>query len=150
MKTGTFQFVKLTTWEEMIQQYPLLQQLTPNLTFESYAQYLRDMIPHNYFQVSISERDISVGLSGYWIATKLYCGKYLEIDNFIIDATHRSKGIGSALLDWLEAEALRNGCVTMMLDAYVENFRAHQFYYRNHFIARGFHYIRKINATQEG
>ena len=33
----------------------------------------------------------------------------------------------------------------MMLDAYVENFKAHKFYYREGFIARGFHYLKKLN-----
>jgi len=32
----------------------------------------------------------------------------------------------------------------MMLDAYVENFKAHRFYYRHGFHARGFHYLKRL------
>ena len=82
-------------------------------------------------------------ISGYWIGHKLYCGKYLEVDNFVVDDAHRSSGVGEHLLNWMTEEAKREGCELMMLDAYVENFKAHRFYYRQGFHARGFHYLRK-------
>ena len=47
-------------------------------------------------------------------------------------------------MDWLEAEAKRKGCKILMLDAYVENFSGHKFYYREGFIARGFHFLKKL------
>ncbi|MBI3232577.1 MAG: GNAT family N-acetyltransferase, partial [Bacteroidetes bacterium] len=85
-----------------------------------------------------------IAVSGYWIGAKLYCGSYLEIDNFVVDEKHRSSGIGKQLIEWLTNEAKAHQCETMMLDAYVENFKAHHFYYREGFIARGFHYIKYL------
>ena len=55
-----------------------------------------------------------------------------------------SKGIGEALVKWMEAEARAQGCKLLMLDAYVENFKAHRFYYRQGFHARGFHYLKHL------
>jgi hypothetical protein len=41
------------------------------------------MIPNNYKQIAVFEGDVCVGLSGLWSGTK-NSGKYLEIDNFIV------------------------------------------------------------------
>ena len=102
------------------------------------------MLPYRYAQVGIFLEERCIGLSGYWIGTKLYCGKYLEIDNFVILPEYRNKGIGKIMLNWLENQARTQQCTHIMLDAYVENFKAHHFYYREGFIARGFHYLKQL------
>ena len=135
---------KCTTLAEMLPHLALIQKLSPQLTAETYAALLADMVGHNYFQCALYDGDTCIAVSGYWICTKLYSGKYLEIDNFIVDDAERGRGLGKQLLDWMLNEARANGCQTAMLDAYVENFRAHHFYYREGFIARGFHYLKKL------
>jgi len=102
------------------------------------------MVPHNYHQVAVFEGKKAIAVSGYWLATKIYCGKYLEVDNLVVHTDHRSKNIGKILMDWMLNEARESNCQTILLDAYVENFKAHKFYYREGFIARGFHYLKKI------
>ncbi len=135
---------KLTTVAEMLPNYALVRQLSPQLTSLQYAAMLLEMVPHNYFQVAAYLGEQCVAISGYWLSTKLYCGKYLEIDNFIVDQAQRNNGIGKLLLDWMQEEALLNGCSTIMLDAYVENFKAHRFYYREGFVARGYHFLKQL------
>lgn len=137
-------FRKLTTIEEMLPHFGLIKELTTSLTPEEYRSLLENMLPNNYYQIATYDHDTCIAVSGYWIGTKLYCGKYLEIDNFIVADSHRSKGIGKLVIDRLTEEAKANDCKMIMLDAYVENFRAHHFYYREGFIARGFHYLKKL------
>lgn len=133
---------KLVTVAEMEGSLDLIRELTPELQKEGYHQMLLEMVPHNYFQVGVYEGDKLIAISGYWIATKIYCGKYLEIDNFVVAKKYRSKQIGKMLIEWLLAEAKTQGCKASLLDAYVENFKAHKFYYNQGFIARGFHYLK--------
>ena len=135
---------KVETVEEMLSSLPIIVQLSPGIQADDYKQMLMDMVPHNYRQVLVFDEDKPVGVSGYWIQTKLYCGKYLEIDNFVIDTEYRSKNIGKMMVDWMTEEARRQGCRSMLLDAYVENFKAHKFYYGQGFIARGFHYLKSL------
>ncbi|HXB39206.1 MAG TPA: GNAT family N-acetyltransferase [Bacteroidia bacterium] len=139
-----YKIKKLNTLEEMSDSLPLIKELTPNVNTEDYKQMLNEMIPHNYFQVGVYEAEKMVAVSGYWICTKIYCGKYLEIDNFVVDKEYRSKNIGKMLVDWMLDEAKKQSCKTVLLDAYVENFKAHKFYYREGFIARGFHYLKRL------
>lgn len=137
-------FRKLLSVEDMLPNWRLIVQLTPALTEATYSALLAEMVRHNYYQVVAEASGEPVAVSGYWIGHKLYSGKYMEIDNFVVDEAHRSSGVGKQLLDWLEAEARREGCALLMLDAYVENFKAHRFYYRHGFHARGFHYLKHL------
>ena len=133
---------KLTTSEEMAGTLDLIKELTPDVDAANYKKMLQEMIPHNYFQVVVYDGEKQVAVSGYWLATKIYCGKYMEIDNFVVSHDYRSKNIGQMLVNWMLEEAQKQGCKAALLDAYVENFKAHKFYYRQGFIARGFHYIK--------
>lgn len=130
--------------EEMLPLLPLIQQLTPSLTTTEYRSLLEAMIPHRYAMLAAFEGDACLGLSGYWIGHKLYCGRYLEIDNFVVDAKHRSLGIGQLLMDELLRIAQREGCVNVMLDAYLENTAGHRFYERHGFVKRGYHFIKPL------
>lgn len=137
-------FKKVLTMSEMLPQLSLIQQLTSKLTETDYRQYLKEMIPHNYYQLLAYSDEKVIAVCGYWIGTKIYCGKYLELDNFVVDEAFRNSGIGNEMIEWLEIEARNEHCKALMLDAYVENFKAHAFYYRTGFVARGFHYIKHL------
>ncbi len=130
---------------EMLQQLHLIQCLNPNMEAERYETLLRQMLPIKYRMVGVFDGATCLGLSGFWIGTKLYSGKYLEVDNFVVDEQYRSHGIGKRLLDWLTQEAQQNQCETMMLDAYVVNNAAHKFYLREGFAIKGFHFLKKLN-----
>lgn len=129
---------------DMLPYLHLLQHMYPELTGAEYQRLLQDMIPNKYAQIVVLDEDKLVGLSGYRINTRLYCGKYLDIDNFIIEPAYRNKGIGKLMLDHLEAKALELGCTHAVLDAYVENHRAHRFYFREGYIIRGHHFLKKL------
>src|ERR1700752_1037874 len=96
-----YKFVKLTTVEEMLCSHVLIKELSADVTLESYEKMLCEMVPHNYRQVAVYDETTLIGISGYWICTKIYCGKYLEIDNLVIAKEYRSKNIGKQLVDWM-------------------------------------------------
>jgi len=135
---------ELFTPEEMLRHYDLLCQLQTNLKLEEYKNLLPEMIKYGYFQVAVYENEKCIGLSGIWISTKLYSGKYLEMDNVIIDKEYRSKGIGKLLTDWCINKAKKNNCKKVMLDAYLENEKAHLFYEREGFVKKGYHFIKDL------
>ena len=135
----------LTTIPEMSAQLELIKQLYPNITLEKYQSYLQEMIPHNYKQIAVFEDGICVGLTGFWKGTKLWSGKYIEIDNFIVHSDHRKKGIGKLMTDYIEQLAIENKCTMIVLDAFTGNFKAHRFYYNQGFSPKGFHFVKIIN-----
>lgn len=135
---------EIETEKEMLSLFPLLTQLNPGLKKSECAVMLKDMIKCGYRMAGVFNSKKGVGVSGFWIATKIYSGKYVELDNVVIDKNHRSQGIGKLLCDWIIKEAKEAGCKTAMLDAYTENSAGHKFYLREGFIIRGFHFLKKI------
>ena len=85
-----------------------------------------------------------VGLAGIWIATKIWCGRYLEIDNLIVHPLHRDQGIASAIFTHLEELARSEQCNLLVLDSYTSNHRSHRLYHRLGFEIWGFHFVKPI------
>lgn len=141
-----FSIQVLTQKAEMLPHLALIQQLSPSITEARYSTMLDDMLVHGYRMVSVWEADVCVGVSGIWVATKLYSGRYLEMDNVVVASTHRSKGIGKILNDFVESLARAEGCQMIMLDAYLENEKAHAFYERSGFVKRGYHFLKTLGG----
>lgn len=139
---------ELTTISEMLSQIETIRFLYPNLSVEKYESYLLEMIPHNYTQIVVFENEICVGLTGCWSATKLWTGKYLEIDNFVVNPDYRSRGIGKLLTDYVEKKALDLNCSSIVLDAFTGNFGAHRFYYNQGYAPKGFHFVKILDEKK--
>ena len=136
---------ELTTVEEMLSNIVVMRFLYPSFTVEKYESYLVEMIPHNYRQVAVFENEVCVAVSGFWSGTKLWSGKYIEIDNFIVHPEHRSKGLGKMMTDYIDAKAKETGCTMIVLDAFTGNFTAHRFYYNQGYVPKGFHFLKILN-----
>jgi len=130
--------------EEMNSLFPLVKQLTPTLTKKRYTELLKVMCANNYRMTCAFIGKKCIGLSGFWINTKIYSGKYVEIDNLVVAEEYRSSGVGKLICDWIIVKAKEENCETAMLDAYVENSAAHRFYFREGYKVRGFHFIKNI------
>lgn len=141
------QIKELVTFDEMFSQFEIITQLYPDISKEKYQNYLQDMIPHNYKQLAVFEGDKCVALTGFWFGTKLWSGKYIEIDNFIVHKDHRMKGLGKIMTDYINQKAQDLGCTMIVLDAFTGNFKAHRFYYNQGFSPKGFHFVNIINEN---
>ena len=146
--TMKLQVKELTTIEAMVDQIATIRFLYPNLSIEKYQAYLSEMVPHNYIQIAVFEGDSCLGITGCWSATKLWTGKYLEIDNFVVNPEHRSKGIGKLLTDYIERKALDLDCSSIVLDAFTGNFAAHRFYYNQGYGPKGFHFVKILDEKK--
>ena len=137
---------ELQTKQKMLDQLDVMQELYPSLTLEVYSSELDEMLQNNHYgQLAAFIEGQCVGIAGFWIGTKLWCGRYLEIDNLIVSEKIRSKGVGRALFDYLSRKAENFQCNMMALDSYTYNFKAHKFFYNEGYAPRGFHFVRLIN-----
>ena len=132
---------ELVDKQEMINNISVLQVLYPSLTLAEYDAELDQMLPHNYGQVGVFDGEICLGISGFWIGTKLWCGKYLELDNIVVVEKYRSQGIGKLIFDFLHKKAIEHDCTMLSLDSYTSNFKAHKFFYNEGYSPKGFHFI---------
>ena len=129
----------------MLTQIEMIRHMYPKMSPEKYETFLNEMVPHNYTQIAVFENDVCIGITGCWSSTKLWSGKYLEIDNFVVHPDQRSKGIGKLLTDFVEQKAIDLGCTNIVLDAYTSNFAAHRFYYNQGYGPKGFHFVKILD-----
>ena len=138
--------IRLLAKNELALILPLVQILNPGVPPEVLAQRLQDMIAQGYQCVAAFADDCCIGVAGIWLGTRFWCGRYLDVDNMIVDPQYRGRGIGQQLMDWVERYAHREDCETLVLDAYVTNHPAHKFYQRNGYQIVG-HQLRQIVAV---
>lgn len=131
--------------KQMLLHLSVLQELYPNLTHEQYAAELDLMLPQQYSQLVVFDDAICVAVCGIWIGNKLWIGKYLELDNIVVCATHRSKGVGDLIFKTIEQKAIKENCNMLALDSYTSNFKAHKFFYNQGYGPKGFHFIKLLN-----
>lgn len=141
------QVAQLSTLNEMLAQLNLVKQLYPELTLEKYKSYLAEMIPHHYIQIAVFENENCIGLTGMWTGIKLWSGRYVEIDNFIVHADHREKGVGKMMTEYVDHLAKELNCTMVVLDAFTGNFKAHRFYYNQGFSPKGFHFVKILDES---
>ena len=136
---------ELVDKEEMLSFLPVLNELYPSLTAEEYSRELDEMLPCRYGQVAAFEEDECVAICGFWIGNKLWIGKYLELDNIVVRASHRSQGVGKLMFDFLERKAVEQQCKMLSLDSYTSNFKAHKFFYNEGYAPKGFHFVKLLD-----
>lgn len=124
----------------------LLGFLNPDTPLPLVRERLETMLrEHPHYQiVGAFDGTRLAGVCGAWIATKLWCGLYLEIDNLVVDPDARSNGIGSLLIEHLQTIGRERGCNLLVLDSYTSNHLSHRLYHRLGFEIWGFHFIKPI------
>jgi len=88
-----------------------------------------------------------VAVCGAWVATKLWCGRYLEIDNIVTHPDRRSQGAGTRLMEAMEKIARERDCEILVLDSYASNTASHRLYHRLGFEIKGFHFVKGLRAV---
>ncbi len=136
---------ELDTREEMLTGYELIHQMYQDMDYEEFSQLLNQMIEFdNYKIIAAFLDDEMVGVSGYWVAVMLYCGKYLQVSNLVVNEKHRGFGIGKKIMKALEEKAKDLNCKKIALDSYTENKKSHSIYFRENYHIRGFHFLKDL------
>ena len=135
----------LTQKVEMLAHLDIVKQLYPEFTVEKYGTLLDEMLKANYQQVIVTKNNKTIALTGVWIGTKLWSGKYIEIDSFVVDEDFRGQKIGDILIKEVHKIAEKEGANQIVLDAFTTNFTAGKFYINHGFQPKGFHFVKILN-----
>ena len=139
------EFVEFNSVKEMESVFFLVKQSQTKLDINNYKEMLSEMISNNNYKMAIISYDKKIiAVAGYFVMTMLYCGRYLQISNLVVDKDFRSLGVGEIILKYFEEKALKINCNKIVLDSYIENKKSHNLYYRLGFYVRGFHFMKDI------
>lgn len=112
---------------------------------ENFAIFIDEMKDTRYQCITAFDDDNNIiATAGFWIGVRFYCGKYMYVNNFVVDNNQRGKGVGSEVMEWLEQEARRLDCKAVVLDSYVTNSAAHKFYFGKGYVISNFHFKKDV------
>jgi len=135
----------LETKNVMMDAFPLIHQMYKKMDYKGFESALDEMILNNNYKMVAGFHDEKmIAISGYWIARMLYCGRYLQASNLVVDENFRGRGAGKKILNYLESKAQKLGCDKVVLDSYSENKKSHSLYFSEDFYIRGFHFMKDL------
>lgn len=141
----TFTIKSFNNAEDMMVAYPLVKQMYKDMDLPTYKSYIEEMIKTNSFKmITAFDGDEIIGACGYWVFLMLYCGRYIQISNLVVDEKSRNLGVGKMMMNHIEELARKLECKKFVLDSYTENKKSHSLYFREGFYIRGFHFMKDL------
>lgn len=128
------------TDEAILACYDVMAELRPHLARAGFLATVRAQEKDGLRLACVREGGRVVAVAGYRVATNLFCGRHLYVDDLVTASAERSRGHGKALLAWLREQATLNDCDVFHLDSGVQRKRAHQFYLREGMELSGYHF----------
>ena len=103
------------------------------------------------YRIFVCEREGEIlGSAGFRTGENIAWGRFLYVDDLVVDPAARSQGIGRALLAALRAEGERLGCAELHLDTSVARLDAHRFYEREGLEWTSRHYRERLGREMRG
>ncbi len=111
--------------------FALMRQLRPRLASAGDLEARwRRQVEGGYCAAAAWAEARPLALAGFRILENFVHGRYLYVDDLVVDEAQRGRGLGAALMDWLKAEGRALGCETLVLDTALANTAAQRFYRR--------------------
>ncbi|MFN2586514.1 MAG: GNAT family N-acetyltransferase [Actinomycetota bacterium] len=121
--------VELRSRAELGRAWPVMRELRDHLDEERWLELMDVMTPDGYRLLSLQEDDGTiVALAGIRIATNLYYGRHVWVDELVTTGGARSRGYGRMLLGRVEDLAAAESCEVVALSSALHRADAHRFY----------------------
>lgn len=141
---ANIRFFHLESDADFDRAFPVIVQLRPRLTPETFRTQVRKQMTQCYRMVALEVDGEIRALGGYRLIDYLWVGRAMYVDDLVTDERERSQGHGERLLGWLRETALADGCVQLHLDSGLHRDRAHRFYFRQGMIIDDFHFVMQL------
>ena len=144
MELSAAQIRPLDTEQDILDAWPVVQQLRPHLDSAALVAAVAAQRAEGYRCIGLFSGSRCLGFAGYRLQRMLAHGQFLYVDDLVTDAELRGQGCGRRLLDWLDAEARRAGCAGLQLDSGTQRQEAHAFYFGRGLRVTSFHFARRF------
>jgi GNAT superfamily N-acetyltransferase len=129
---------------EVVRCFPVMRQLRPHIAEENFLATIRRQQQGGYVLAYVEDAGDVTSVAGFRIIANLVSGTKLYVDDLVTLESHRSRGHGKHLFDWLVARARSEGCQSLELDSGVQRFDAHRFYLTNRMVIASHHFALKL------
>jgi GNAT superfamily N-acetyltransferase len=125
--------------------FALMTELRPHLAGgATFAEQIGRQRQAGYRLLGEWQQDVLVGLVGFRLLENLLYGRFIYVDDLVVAASERKRGIGASLLDAVRQEAARQGCGYLVLDTGLHMPLAQRFYFREGLLATGMHFTQAV------
>ncbi|MDH4765910.1 MULTISPECIES: GNAT family N-acetyltransferase [Pseudomonas] len=126
----------------------LMRILRPHLDdAERYQAQLQRQAAQGYRLLAALEEGEVIGLAGYRELENLLYGRFLYVDDLVVQPARQRDGLGGRLLAAVRSEALDRGCSHLILDTGLHMPLAQRFYFRQGLLARGLHFAERLTGA---
>lgn len=131
--------------DEIVSALPVFLRFYPSISKKNLLSLLNEMSQQGYQCAVAFDEEVSIGVIGIWIQTKLYVGKHIEYDNFYIVPEYRGQGVGRKLLAFADQYAKEQNCVAAELICDIDEESSKDFWEKQGFDVIGLRYQRKLD-----
>ncbi|MDW0109469.1 GNAT family N-acetyltransferase [Sporosarcina aquimarina] len=125
----TITIVPLVTEEELIEAFPLMNQLRTHLNLEEYLELVYESgAKERYQMLGLRDKDVLKAVIGFKPMITLYYGRSLWVCDLVTDKQARSKGYGEKLLSHVEHWGKQHNYESIALSSGLQRTNAHHFY----------------------
>ena len=135
----------LTRESELHGAFALMRELRPHLADPAaFSAQLARQFEQHYRLLGARVDGELVGLIGFRLLENLLYGRFLYVDDLIVDRAQRHHGIGALLLEAARRAAEDAGCAHLVLDTGLHMPLAQRFYFREGLLAKGMHFVQPL------
>ncbi|MGY2376301.1 N-acetyltransferase family protein [Pseudomonas sp. SDO524_S393] len=139
------EFVLMDSDADCIASFAVMQQLRPHLTdAAAFAAQVQRQQQNGYHLLAAREHGKVIGLAGYRLTENTLYGRYVYVDDLVVDAALQRRGLGEQLLDCVREKTRALGYRYLVLDTGLHMALAQRFYFRQGLLARGMHFSQDL------
>ncbi|OPB02589.1 GNAT family N-acetyltransferase [Pseudomonas fluorescens] len=140
------EFVPMETEADCIASFALMQQLRPHLTDAiSFAEQVQRQRQNGYHLLAAREQGRVIGLAGYRLTENTLYGRFIYVDDLVVDAALQRRRLGEQLLERVREETRARGYRYLVLDTGMHMVLAQRFYFRQGLLPRGMHFSQDLS-----
>lgn len=129
---------------QILRCFPVMSQLRPHLQQADFVEQVRYQMKEGYKLAFLQKEEQTLAVAGFRISNCLASGKFLYIDDLVVDELKRSLFYGQQLFQWLIEYAQNHQCQHLSLDSGVQRFEAHRFYLMQRMSITSHHFSIKL------
>lgn len=140
------EFVTVEAQADCIASFAVMQQLRPHLTDAvRFAEQIQRQRQNGYRLLAAREHGKVIGLAGYRLMENTLYGRFIYVDDLVVDAALQRRRLGEQLLDRVREETRARGYRYLVLDTGMHMALAQRFYFRQGLLPRGMHFSQDLN-----
>ncbi len=138
----------LETPEEWRACLPLMRELRPHLAHaDDFIERLARMHQENYRLLAVMREGQAVALAGYRYQENLIYGRFMYVDDLVVDPSARGSRWGARLIAELDQLARGADCDKLVLDTGLGNALAQRFYFRQGLLTSAIRFSKPLKGS---